>query len=261
MVMKEVNKMWIRAVCICHQGNIRTNNEDNFYFAGGYLKEKNNGLQKIISLNKEFSNAICFAVFDGMGGEACGEKAAYIAAKSFAGIVSSQEGGICGQWLVEACMKMNEEVCAESQKHDYVRMGSTAAIIGFERENAYICNLGDSKIFIFGNNKLEQLSYDHTDARILNENGIKARKPSLTQHLGIHPSEMILEPYYRELETHSGDKYLICSDGLTDMVSLNEVQKMLSESGTLENAVLTLQQKALENGGKDNITIILIEVK
>lgn len=251
----------LKAACMCHPGKVRMNNEDNFYFAGVYLKEKNNGLSNIITISKNSSMTVCYGVFDGMGGEASGEKAAYIAAKSFAGNISAKKNGISKQWLVDACLKMNEEVCAESQKHDYIRMGSTVAIIGFEEDKAYTCNLGDSKIFLFRNDSLEQLSYDHTDARILKEYGIRARKPSLTQHLGIHPSEMILEPYCKEISINSGDKYLICSDGLTDMVGLNELHKVLNEVEMTEKAVSTLQQKALENGGKDNITIILIEVK
>lgn len=251
----------IEASCICHQGKVRAKNEDNFYFAGVYLKERNDGLPNIITISKDSSQIVCYGVFDGMGGEVYGEKAAYIAAKSFAGIMFSKKSGINVQWLEDACLKMNEEVCVESQKHDYVRMGSTVAIIGFEKEKAYICNLGDSKIFVFRDNSLEQLSYDHTDARVLKEYGIRNRKPSLTQHLGIYPSEMIIEPYCKEFEINSGDKYLLCSDGLTDMVSLNEIQKVLSESEILENTVLDLQKKALEYGGKDNITIILIEIK
>ena len=251
----------IKAACICHPGKVRINNEDNFYFSGVYLKEKNDGLPNIISGSKDYSDAVCYGVFDGMGGEACGEKAAYIAAKSLARIISNYKNGISDQWLADTCLKMNEAVCEESQKHDYVRMGSTVAIVGFEKEKAYICNLGDSKIFIYRNNKLEQLSYDHTDARILKEYSIKARKPSLTQHLGIHPSEMILEPYCKELSINSGDKYLICSDGLTDMVGLDEVHQILNHAETTEKAVSMLLQKALESGGKDNITIILIEVK
>lgn len=125
----------------------------------------------------------------------------------------------------------------------------------------YISNLGDSKAFLFRDNNLIQLSMDHTNEKALREYCVSKRKPVLTQYLGIHSSEMIIEPFCREFEFYGGDRYLVCSDGLTDMVSLHELRQVLSEAMMIEGAIATLQKWAFANGEKDNIMIILIEIK
>ena len=87
----------------------------------------------------------------------------------------------------------------------------------------------------------------------------KKKKYKLTQHLGIFPEEMEIEPYIVPGQSKPNDRYLICSDGLTDMVSKNDIESVLS-CNLLRDAVKQLMQNALDNGGKDNITMICIEV-
>ena len=85
-------------------------------------------------------------------------------------------------------------------------------------------------------------------------------KPPLSQNLGIPPDELKIEPYVAKGQYYDGDVYLICSDGLTDMVSEEEIADTLSGRGILE-AQKRLLNAALDNGGKDNITIILCKVR
>lgn len=85
-------------------------------------------------------------------------------------------------------------------------------------------------------------------------------KPPLTQNLGIKEDELIISPYTATGEYHNHDIYLICSDGLTDMVSNEEIEYILNSSQK-ENSADLLLQKALENGGKDNITLILMYIR
>ena len=72
----------VTAACGCNIGKVRRNNEDNFYFDGCFLPQENTGLEIIKGYQGKLSQPICFGVFDGMGGEACGEEAAYLAAKT-----------------------------------------------------------------------------------------------------------------------------------------------------------------------------------
>ncbi len=99
----------------------------------------------------------------------------------------------------------------------------------------------------------------HTDENLLRQQGIQ-RKPGLTQFLGIDSNEMRLEPYVHRMEIQEGDQFLICSDGLTDMVTETEIQEVLSQSDTVQEKVQKLLGKALSYGGKDNVTIILCEI-
>ena len=85
-------------------------------------------------------------------------------------------------------------------------------------------------------------------------------KPPLSQNLGIPPNELVIDPYLARGAYNDGDVYLICSDGLTDMVSTEEITQVLI-SEPIEEAITLLLDKALANGGKDNTTIILIKIE
>ena len=154
---------------------------------------------------------------------------------------------------------MNNAVCAEAEIR-FNSMGCTAAMLMFFENHVYLSNLGDSPIFRFRGGKLEQISVDHTDAEMLKKQGITKRKPHLTQCVGISPEEMTLQPYYYEERTKIGDRYLICSDGLTDMVSKEEIAKTLFEMKEIEQCAEVLIQKALDGGGRDNITVLLVDI-
>ncbi|MCD8157265.1 MAG: hypothetical protein LUD53_07575, partial [Clostridiales bacterium] len=113
-----------------------------------------------------------------------------------------------------------------------------------------ICNIGDSRIFRLSKGQMEQLSMDHVGVAPY------GRKPPLSQNLGIPPTEMLIEPYAATAAYREGDIYLICSDGLTDMLSTNQIAQVLGQY-PIETAAGCLLEKALERGGRDNITIIL----
>ena len=85
-------------------------------------------------------------------------------------------------------------------------------------------------------------------------------KPPLSQNLGIPSNELVIDPYFARGSYNDGDVYLICSDGLTDMVSTDEITEVLVVK-PVEEAITQLLKKALANGGKDNTTIILCKIE
>ena len=85
----------------------------------------------------------------------------------------------------------------------------------------------------------------------------KTKKPGLIQYLGMDPGEIILEPTIHSSDLQKGDTYLICSDGLTDMVTEADIASLLNKAADAEEATAGLVELALENGGKDNITAIV----
>ena len=186
-----------------------------------------------------------------MGGEECGEVAAYIAAKGAAALQASDNAAVS---LFEFCRKANQDICDYAALHNIASMGTTAAMLAFTGEEIALCNIGDSKIFRFYNGMLEQISKDHTAA---SPYGIK---PPLLQNLGIPPDELIIEPYLAHGTYNVGDVYLLCSDGLTDMVPEDEIAPLLA-ANPAEKAASLLFEKALANGGKDNITLILCKIE
>ena len=191
-----------------------------------------------------------FGIFDGMGGEEHGEIASYIAAESASRLSVGEDAP---SDLHEYCMDANEEICRYADTHGIFSMGTTAAMLVFAKKDIVLCNIGDSKIFYFSDGKLEQISQDHVGIAVC------GKKPPLSQNLGIPPTEMVIEPYISRGKYNSGDIFLISSDGLTDMVSLEQIRETLKEA-PFEKSAGKLLEKALQNGGKDNISIIVCKI-
>ncbi len=252
----------LNAACACNIGLVRMNNEDNFLFDGKCMEAENRGLKKPVFSNLSLSDApVCLAVFDGMGGEEFGELAAFAAAKSLKESLTRLSDFVVPEkrFLSESCQSMNCAVYEKAQELGASHMGTTSAILLFSGHDVYACNLGDSKAFRFRNGEFMQLTRDHTDADFFQEKGIQ-RKPPLTQYLGIDPEEIQIIPHIAKGTILTGDQYLICSDGLTDMLSNVEICSIMSLAESVEACVETLVNQALKRGGKDNITVIVARV-
>ena len=237
--------------CLSHIGNVRRINQDNFICDGRYIENDETEIEFPLCGTKTSKETSVFGVFDGMGGEECGEVASYIASKT-AATIQIEKDAIAD--LSQFCRKANNDICDYATLHEVSSMGTTAAMLAFTEKEVALCNIGDSKIFRLCNGTLEQISTDHVAVAAF---GVK---PPLSQNLGIPPTEMIIEPYLARGLYNDGDIYLICSDGLTDMVSVDEITEVLV-STPIEDAITKLLDKALANGGKDNTTIILCKIE
>jgi len=244
------------AVC-CHRGKVRSNNQDNFWCARAFLNCKNDGLRRVKAGRVDAYDTPAFAVFDGMGGEQRGEVAAYLAASSFDAVYGVEPKEDIKAFLLDACIKMNRAICSYAKDEGVANMGSTAAMVVFGKEEIYICNVGDSRIYQYSAKKLTQISHDHCEESM----APSKRKPALTQNLGIPESEFLIEPYIAMGYYGAGDRYLLCSDGLTDMVTPDEIAQMLASEKSAAKAVQALLDAALERGGIDNTTIIVCDVR
>jgi protein phosphatase len=247
-------KYEIHYALTCNTGKVRGINQDNFWCIGKYLEEKNDGLKLIESGKINSASYPTFAVFDGMGGEQYGEVAAYIATKTFDSLCGDFRSPDIKNFLINACKQMNSNI-TNYAKQKYVEcVGTTAAILMFGKKEIYACNIGDSKIYHYDNKKLTQISKDHI------VDLFKNKKPPLSQFLGIPENEFIIEPYLTHKLYNDGDYFLLCSDGLTDMLTEDEIKNILSKNKDVKRCVDTLLEKALFNGGIDNITIILCKI-
>ena len=130
-------------------------------------------------------------------------------------------------------------------------------------------NLGDSRVYLYHREKLDKLTKDHTLADYLVELGIiteeqaenHPNKSSLTQFVGMEREQKV-EPYFSdEIQLEIGDKVLICSDGLYNMVDNLSIAHMLGSSMSLSELGKALIERALAAGGADNVTLILISVE
>ena len=240
----------IQYACISHIGNCRSVNQDNFICNGQFMELEHVGTEVPMTGQVSSNPPSVFGIFDGMGGEYCGEVAAYIASECASKISIGKDAA---SDLHRFCMDANEKICQYAEEHDVPSMGTTAAMLAFTGSEILLCNIGDSKIFHLSGAKMVQISKDHTEIAAY------GKKAPLYQNLGIPPSELVIEPYISRGTYHDGDLYLICSDGLTDMVTTEEIQATI-EKLPFEECAEELLKKALENGGKDNTSIILCKV-
>lgn len=243
--------MKIVAAYICDKGKVRIKNQDNLYFHGRILKLLHKKTYFGFLKKTSIKRAVCFGIFDGMGGEQYGEIASYLAAESLKyKMMENKAGRIPGDILLDMCHKANEIIFKKTSELAVNRMGTTAAIIYLQYDRVWICNVGDSRVYRLRRGVFSQLSFDHVSKE---ETG---RKLGLTQHLGMNPEEITFFPYIMDDTVERGDKYLICSDGLTDMVTEEEIKIIMEKDLSPLRCSRLLQKEALNNGGKDNITII-----
>ena len=240
---------------LCKKGKVRKKNQDNYWCMGDFLPEENEGQQRTITgqINlKDLTGAFC--VFDGLGGEACGEIASSISATTFNNIYKSIVD-LDVQSIVDICYIMNRNVCRFAKRHKIQYMGTTAAMLFFGKKEVYACNLGDSRIFLLRGNKLQKISVDHV------AEGTIFKKPPLTQHIGIPTDEFRIDPYIVSLKIRKGDRFLICSDGLTDMLSFEDIEAFLVETHSISDCVNDMMKMVYAKGAIDNTTIVLCEVR
>lgn len=241
----------IRYWCVSHIGKIRETNQDNFICDGAFFKDTAANKELYLRGAKDAQKRPVFGIFDGMGGEAFGEVASCIAAKNAATLQLSKDPL---SDLDTFCRKANADICAFAEAQQVSAMGTTAAMLVFSKKDVTLCNIGDSKIFFLSAGQLQQISKDHVAPAVC------GKKPPLSQSLGIPPEEMTIVPYYAKGTFRKGDKFLICSDGLTDMVTPEEIKQILTENDS-QTACLQLLNKALEAGGRDNTTFILCDIE
>src|SRR4051794_9933193 len=205
-----------------------------------------------------------FAVADGMGGARAGEVASELATKTF------EEHGESGdppeRQLTEIAQEANRRIYdLASQDESRRGMGTTLTGAMVSGQEVAIGHVGDSRAYRLRDGSLEQLTRDHSLVAELERTG--QISPEAAEH---HPQKSIItralgpEPDV-EVDTYTvpardGDVFLLSSDGLTGMVSDDELASILDKAPSLEDAAETLVRAANQNGGKDNITVVLFRV-
>ena len=259
-----------KAYAVTNIGNVRENNEDNFFCNGIY---KQNVLMPDY-IYEDFGDSedlSVFAVFDGMGGIDCGETASLLAAEKLCDYFVETAVNWETFFLEEAIWGMNESLCQEMEGRS-ITMGSTAVILSCQGGEACIANLGDSRAYFYREGVLKQISFDHAEQNSMLElqkalgleesMELPGMKDMLTQHLGVSEEDFLLEPFISDrMKIQPGDTFLLCSDGLSGEVSDMLIQEFLArkEDETITDRASDLLKGALQAGGQDNITFILIE--
>jgi protein phosphatase len=204
-------------------------------------------------------------VCDGMGGANGGNVASNIAVDVIsARIVDGFANGAAPRpdHLLESAMAAaNIEIFDKAQSDaTYEGMGTTVVAVIVLGKDAYISHVGDSRVYLYRDGAVTQVTRDHSVVQEMIESGqlteeqarSHPRKHVITRALGVSVME---EGEFDELELEPTDKLLLCTDGLTNMVDDGSLSELLHNSATVD----ILIQSALDGGGTDNITAVLME--
>lgn len=225
-----------------HVGKVRKNNEDALIFIEPEI----------------------FAVADGMGGQAAGEIASRILIDTVKNFLPTIPEPLNEDILKKAILKSNAAILREAAENpNYRGMGTTATILHLYNRRAYYAHVGDSRLYRLRNKNFEQITQDHSYVENL------VRKGEITPaEARVHPMKNILTQAVGAVEEitvdtasfsiEADDIFLLCTDGLTNMVEDKKIAEILL---TAENPAESLIQAALDNGGLDNVSVIVVGVE
>ncbi len=258
--------MRIESAVISHEGKIRTNNEDNYFLNGQFREDCSENRRK--ERQKNTAERCIFSVCDGMGGIDNGEVASKCSVKAMKIFQKKNWSEQTLEEFLEMAKKdMEKQLSGKGEES-----GTTVTVLILEGSVAYAVNLGDSRIYLYREKELLQLSKDHTQAQLMVDYGILQEKEArshkgghaLTRYLGAD-NEVSAEDFYchEPLRIEKQDIFLLCSDGLTDMLADNEIKKCLEENqdAGADQIAEILCSLALSSGGKDNVTCLIVKIK
>lgn len=240
----------LSAFGLTDQGRVRDNNEDNF----------------LISASRHL-----FVVSDGMGGQQAGERASHSVIKLLPQLIDRHRtvsvedtSPTMARVVRRSIIELNEHVRGLSFEETELRgMGATLALVWVVGARAHLATLGDSRIYLLRKSRLDLMTDDHTIAGALVKHGEithqqareHAGRNALLKFIGMDGDAI---PDQKEMTLKAGDRLLVCSDGLSGMISDEDIQQILLDHSAPEAACHALIAAANEAGGRDNVTALVI---
>ncbi|MBQ1440495.1 MAG: Ig-like domain-containing protein [Clostridia bacterium] len=246
-------------------GNARGNNEDNVYFNGDYITPRNISRPFAIKTG-EYTDVNIFAVFDGMGRNNTGSFASLVAATrldNLADRISFDPDATPDDAVLEYMQETNELIRDQRRETGGVRTASTMALLIIEHGNAHVYNVGDSRVYLYRDKQLVKLTRDHVAVEgqksvSLTEEGI--RHGRITKFLGMNSREGRMEPYRaKPFKIKKGDKFLVCSDGVTDQLDEDEITVCLAKRKDPFGHTNELMALSMSDDSDDNVSVIVAE--
>ncbi len=253
-------------------GKVRTNNEDAFVVADlnrGDRKSTPEKMEAAVHFDVK-ERGVLLAVSDGMGGEQAGEVASALVVETLQRVLAenapeSEESKAAITNLIEnAVTKANEEVFAAAKDPSKRGMGATLTAVYVNGADAYIVEIGDSRAYLLRGRRMRQLTKDQSFVQLLLDSGaISEEEAQNYPHKNI-----ILQAFGQQknlniglgrLRLRRGDRLLLCSDGLSNKVTPDEMREVICDAPSLDAAGLKMLALANERGGDDNATVVLAE--
>ena len=223
------------------------------------------GRQRRGNEDSSFARAPLFVIADGMGGAQAGEVASQLAVEAFSDALP--EAGTPEERLAQRAQDANHRIYEMSRSaHERAGMGTTLTAVYVDTHGLAVAHVGDSRAYLYRHGELGRLTQDHTLVEELLRRGKLTEEQAaehpqrsiITRALGVDP---VVEVDTRSYAGRDGDVILMCSDGLTSMISEQEILAILDRERDLDRAAQQLIDAANEAGGRDNITVILFRLE
>ena len=258
-----------------HIGNSRKNQEDNYLLGRQYLlSEQVNAMslqRKLIKTSAVLPDDCCVAISDGMGGYEGGEIASLITVKYISAHYDEfiEKSKKSKENITKFIKKLNNYACSEAEKMSEVaNMGATLCGIVSLGDSIYCFNVGDSRLYKYSDRTLTQITVDNTEGQRLLDLGLLSadevkdfpKKKAIYKYIG--KATELIPDVYEIKKLSKGDLLLLCSDGLSDVLTREEIQDVLSKQNIVtEDKGKFLTEMAVERnmGAGDNITLIIME--
>ncbi len=234
-----------KSAAISHVGKVRSNNQDSGY-AG-------------VSL---------FAVADGMGGHAGGDVASALALNRLVEIDGHYNSAVDAEFALQEAIIAANAILAETvfEHPELTGMGTTLSALVRVGHSVALAHIGDSRVYRFRDGVLTQITADHTFVQRLVDSGRITAEEAKT-----HPRRSVLmrvlgdvdsvpDVDLQVMDTRPGDRWLICSDGLSGVVENEQIGEALEADQSPEEVVASLVRQSLDNGAPDNVTIVVVDV-
>lgn len=205
-----------------------------------------------------------FIVADGMGGHNAGDMASKLAVDTMVEQISASEEQQPEKLMEAAIKAANQRVLEQAAtKPELEGMGTTVVAATFLEDRLVVANVGDSRLYVVGKYGIKQITRDHSWVEEMVKRGGLGREEArnhpdkniITRAVGV---EMTVRIDFFEHRLQKNDLILMCTDGLTNMLKDEEIRDILKGRGSIEEKAEELIRMANENGGRDNISVILI---
>lgn len=230
-------------------GRVRSRNQDYIYCSSDPVGNLEN----------------LFLVADGMGGHRAGDYASRFLVEGLTSYVEQHREGSAVQVIKEGIRQINGELYEVSMSsRELSGMGTTLVAAVTEGNTLYVANVGDSRLYLYRDKKMIQVTRDHSYVEELvalgqmerNSRDYLRKKNIITRAIGVGK---YVEADFFEEELYAGDLILMCSDGLSNMLEEEELASFLGEKRTLKQKTERLITQANDRGGYDNIAVIVID--
>ena len=236
-------------------GCVRSQNEDMILVDNQFIRE--DSYKTRVYLGRE--DRFLMAVADGMGGHSRGDVASSDTLKNlsyyFHDIPTNLSAGDFNEAIVGWLDSINNYIDSKGRADkQYKGMGTTLVALTYYNGEIYSMNCGDSRLYRYRDNKLAQLTTDHS---LINKNGVKKHSNIITNCIGGGCKNSYMDMFEFTNDVLSGDQYILCSDGLNDMISDEEIARLAAQGASANQ----MCEAAIEAGGYDNVSVCIIKVK